>query len=108
MPATKKNRRSRKFFGGLNFFRQSAVGETKKYESKSEQQRKDIDKLKNEIRGLEEKIDNEDKEKKKALETIKENTEKTKKELEQKKANLKKLTSWWGGSFTRRLKSRRK
>jgi hypothetical protein len=104
MSQVDRKRKSRKLVGGWSFFRQSPVGEDKKYESVSEQKKKDETKLRNEIRELEEKIDNEKKDKKKALEAIEDAMAKNKKELEQKKANLKKLTSWWGGKSRRTYK----
>jgi hypothetical protein len=102
MPSWDRKRHSRKLVGGRGFFRQSPVGEDKKYDSVSDQKKKDEIKLRNEIRELEGKIDNEKKDKKKALDAIEDAMSKNKKELDQKKANLKKLTSWFGGTRVRK------
>jgi len=107
MSQVDRKRKSRKLVGGRGWFRQSPVGEDKNYESASDLKKKDVNKLKNEIRELEEKIDNAKKDKKKALDAIEDAKSKTKKELEQKKANLDKLTSWFGGKSRRSRKTRR-
>ena len=107
MSQVDRKRKSRKLVGGRGWFRQSPVGEDKKYESVSDQKKKDVNKLKNEIREFEEKIDNEKKDIKKAEDAIKDAMLKNKKELEQKKANLDKLTSWFGGKSRRSRKTRR-
>ncbi len=103
-----RKRRSRKLVGGKRWFGQSPVGEDKKYDSVSDQKKKDEIKLRNEIRELEGKIDNEKKDKKKALDAIDDAMSKNKKELDQKKANLKKLTSWFGGRKSRRVHKTRR
>ena len=103
-----RKRRSRKLVGGKRWFGQSPVGEDKKYDSVSDQKKKDEIKLRNEIRELEGKIDNEKKDKKKALDAIEDAMSKNKKELEQKKANLKKLTSWFGGRKSRKVHKTRR
>jgi len=100
-----RKRKSRKLVGGKRWFGQSPVGESKKYKSVSEQKKEDINKLKTEIHDLEGKIDNEEKDKKKALTAIDDAMSKMKKDLDQKKANLDKLTSWFGG---RRVRKSRK
>ena len=87
MSQVDRKRKSRKLVGGRGWFRQSPVGEEKKYESASDK-KKDVNKLKNEIRELEEKIDNEKKDKKKAVDAIEDAVSKNKKELEQKRRTL--------------------
>ncbi len=100
-----RKRKSRKLFGGWSLFRQGPVGEEKKYVTVSEQQKTDETKLRKEIHDLEEKIDNEKKDKQKAIAAIDDAMEKNKKDLEQKKANLKKLTnSWFGGKRVRKTR----
>lgn len=109
MSQVDRKRKSRKLVGGRGWFRQSPVGEDKKYESASDQKKKDVNKLKNEIRELEEKIDNAKKDKQKAIETIEETKLKNKKELEQKEANLKIITRWrWFGGKSRRSRKTRR
>jgi uncharacterized protein with von Willebrand factor type A (vWA) domain len=100
--------RSRKLVGGKRWFGQSPVGESKKYDSVSDQKKKDEIKLRNEIRELEGKIDNEEKDKKKALTAIDDAMSKMKKDLDQKKANLDKLTSWFGGKSRRSRRTYKK
>ena len=103
-----RKRKSRKLVGGKRWFGQSPVGEDKKYKSVSEQKKEDINKLKTEIHDLEGKIDNAKKDKKKAIDAIDETMEKNKKELDQKKANLDKLTSWFGGKSRRSRRTYKK
>lgn len=93
----RRSRKSRKLVGGFSLFGPKAVGEDKKYKSEGKQKEEDITKLKKEIYDIEIKIKDTDDEEKKAIDAIKTKVKQLKRDLDQKKANLKKLTSWFGG-----------
>lgn len=104
MDTRRRSRKSRKLVGGFSLFGPKAVGEDKKYKSESKQKEEDITKLKKEIYDIEIKIKDSDEEEKKAIDAIKAKVKQLKRDLDQKKANLRKLTSWFGGKSRRTYK----